>query len=384
MKTEQYHFKIGLFVIGATVLLVAGIVLLGAGHLFQKRILIESYFDESVQGLETGSPVKFQGLTIGEVSSIDTVGFLYSAEQSDLEQAASGRYVVVTMSITSYEAMGLSAETHTEEFQRAVDNGLRFRLASIGLTGTKFVEASFFDPLRAPPLEISWQPRFPYVPSAPDAINHIIDNVEDLMDRFAGTDFEGLLIDLDSTIVSTREAVEGLNTPALSGEVLALASELRLATERVNSLLADPALDNAPGDVAAILASTRVVTAELEAHLPAMLERFDAASVSLESGLAHLDAYLGDPGNQPALEDGQAIVANLRAATEELPQTIIQLRATLQDVQRMFGDNDHTVNEIFENLRQATASLQSITTELRANPARVLFGEPPPPGPSRR
>jgi len=209
MKTEQYHFKIGLFVIGATVLLVAGIVLLGAGHLFQKRILIESYFDESVQGLETGSPVKFQGLTIGEVSSIDTVGFLYSAEQSDLEQAASGRYVVVTMSITSYEAMGLSAETHTEEFQRAVDNGLRFRLASIGLTGTKFVEASFFDPLRAPPLEISWQPRFPYVPSAPDAINHIIDNVEDLMDRFAGTDFEGLLIDLDSTIVSTREAVEG-------------------------------------------------------------------------------------------------------------------------------------------------------------------------------
>lgn len=384
MRSEENHFKIGLFVIGATMLLVAGTIALGAGHLFRKQIVIESYFDESVQGLEKGSPVKFQGLTIGEVSSIDTVSYLYDSQLSEVERLQNARYVAVTMSITSYEAVGMQAETHEDEILQAVARGLRFRLASIGLTGTKFVEASFFDPNREPPLEISWIPRHPYVPSAPDAINSIIENVEGLMERLSNSDLEGILRNLDSTIVSTRKAIEGINTPDLSIEVLALAKELRSTTTRVNRLLADPALDAAPSDAAAMLASGRRISADLEQRLPSILERFDAASASLQSGLARLDGYLGHPGTEVAVEDLHVVAANMRAASAELPDTVVQLRATLHDVQRLFGGNDQSVEEIFANLRLVSANLRSITDELRANPARVLFGDPPPPGPSER
>jgi len=384
MKTEENHYKIGLFVIGATLLLVAGLVFFGAGHWFQKKVMIESYFDESVQGLESGSPVKFQGLKIGEVESINTVAYLYGDQLTEWERLDRGRYVVVTMSITSYEAVDLSAETHADQIATAVAGGLRFRLASIGLTGTKFVEASYFEPGRSPALEVSWQPRHPYIPSAPDAINHIIDNVEELMVRLSAVDLEGMLINIDAAVVSAREAIDGLNTPALSGEVLALATELRTATEQVNIFLSDPALANAPEDAAAILTSTRVITASAEEHLPAILERFGAASISLESGLAQLDQYLKDPGNQGALEDVHALAANLRETSEELPDTIRQLRATLRDIQRMFGDNNNSVEQIFINLRRVSESLRSISAEMQSNPARVLFGDPPPPGPSNR
>ena len=384
MKSEDNYFKIGLFVLGATILLVGGTVLLGAGHLFRKQIVIESYFDESVQGLERGSPVKFQGLQIGEVSSIDTVSFLYDKQLSEAERIVSGRYVVVTMSINSYEAVGLSAASHEDEIMQAVARGLRFRLASIGLTGTKFVEASFFDPERVPPIDFAWEPRHPYVPSAPDAINHIIDNVEDLIDRMAGEDIEGMLFNLDRLVESTRIAIDGLNTPKLSSEIVALADELHTATTRFNELLLDPALDSAPADTAAILASTRTITTDLEARLPEILDRFDAASVSLQSGLAELDGYLKDPGTEVAVEDLQAVAANMRTASDQLPDTVLQLRATLRDVQRMFGGNDQSMAEIFANLRLVSANLRSITDELRSNPARVLFGDPPPPGPSSR
>lgn len=384
MKYEENHFKIGLFVIAATVLLVAGTVLLGAGHLFQKRILIESYFDESVQGLEHGSPVKFQGLQIGEVTSIDTVGFLYDRQLTESERLEHGRYVAVTMSITSYESMGLTAESHADEIVQAVAKGLRFRLASIGLTGTKFVEASFFDPRRTPALEVTWEPRYPYVPSAPDAINHIIDNVEDIMARVARSDVEGMLQNIDDTIVSTRTAIDGLNTPALSQEVLALAADLREVSGQLNRFLGDPSLAAAPEDTAAILASTRSITAQLEERLPTILQRVDEASASLSDGLAALDGYLRDPESEAAVDDVRAIAANMRRASDELPATVVQLRATLRDVQRMFGDNQQSVEEIFVNLRVATENLRSVTDELRSNPSRVLFGDPPPAGPAGR
>jgi len=384
MKSEENHFKIGLFVLGATGLLVAGTILLGAGHLFRKQIVIESYFDESVQGLETGSPVKFQGLTIGEVSSIDTVSYLYDKQLSEAQRLSNARYVAVTMSITSYEAVGMQAETHEDEILQAVARGLRFRLASIGLTGTKFVEASFFDPERVPPLQFNWTPRHPYVPSAPDAINNIIDNVEDLMDRLARSDLEGILQNLDDTIESMRFAIDGLSTPELSSEVLALSSELRTATQRFNQLFGDPTLDSAPADAAALLSSAQAISADLEQRLPSILERFDSASASLQSGLAHLEGFLVDPDTDLAVGDLHAVAANMRTASEELPDTVVQLRATLRDVQRMFGGNDQSVEEIFANLRMVSANLRSITDELRANPARVLFGDPPPSGPSER
>ena len=93
---------------------------------------------------------------------------------------------------------------------------------------------------------------------------------------------------------------------------------------------------------------------------------------------------VGDPDTDAAVGDLQAVAANMRTASEELPDTVVQLRATLRDVQRMFGGNDQSVEEIFANLRMVSANLRSITEELRSNPARVLFGDPPPPGPSER
>ena len=70
MSGQANFFKIGLFVIGAAVALVFLLVLLGAGRLFQSKIVMETYFNESVQGLELGSKVKYRGVIVGEVKSI--------------------------------------------------------------------------------------------------------------------------------------------------------------------------------------------------------------------------------------------------------------------------------------------------------------------------
>ena len=68
--TATNHWKLGLFVV-AGILAAAGTVFWLAAHRFQRDALqAVSYFDESVQGLDVGSPVKFRGVTIGTVTDI--------------------------------------------------------------------------------------------------------------------------------------------------------------------------------------------------------------------------------------------------------------------------------------------------------------------------
>jgi phospholipid/cholesterol/gamma-HCH transport system substrate-binding protein len=80
------YFKIGLFVIAATVIGVIGVIVLGMGTIFQKQVLVETYIDESVQGLDIGSPVKFRGVQVGKVEQITLTNVQYPTRR---------RYVLV-------------------------------------------------------------------------------------------------------------------------------------------------------------------------------------------------------------------------------------------------------------------------------------------------
>jgi hypothetical protein len=65
MSAEARYFRVGLFMFVGIGLIGSCAVILGGQGLFQTPVPFETYFDESVQGLEKGSPVKFRGVSIG-------------------------------------------------------------------------------------------------------------------------------------------------------------------------------------------------------------------------------------------------------------------------------------------------------------------------------
>jgi paraquat-inducible protein B len=61
---------IGGFIVGAVVLAIAGVMMLGSGKLFTETIKCVMYFEGAIQGLYMGAPVNFRGVKVGSVTSI--------------------------------------------------------------------------------------------------------------------------------------------------------------------------------------------------------------------------------------------------------------------------------------------------------------------------
>src|SRR5688500_6861292 len=71
MAAPTNHYKLGLFVILGIAAAIAVAVGLGAQSMRKETMTYDTYFNESVQGLDDGSPVKLRGVTIGHVAAIE-------------------------------------------------------------------------------------------------------------------------------------------------------------------------------------------------------------------------------------------------------------------------------------------------------------------------
>ena len=162
------YYKLGLFVMAGLVLIMVVLVWLGATDWNRSTQTIVTYFDESVQGLEVGSPIKFRGVTVGTVSEISVA--------SDL------RHVRVTSLVYQDVLRKLGfKETDKRALQGARSDGLlRIQLVSPGLTGVKFLSIDFFDPHRFPEEKLPFDPGENYLPSTPSTYKNIEEAAVDL------------------------------------------------------------------------------------------------------------------------------------------------------------------------------------------------------------
>ena len=71
MSAKGSKFLIGIFVIVGFLICVGTIIWIGAARVLMKGSLYAVYFDESVQGLQVDSAIKYRGVDIGKVQRID-------------------------------------------------------------------------------------------------------------------------------------------------------------------------------------------------------------------------------------------------------------------------------------------------------------------------
>ena len=74
---------IGAFVVGAIVLMVAGVLLFGGGKFFKEKLPYVMFFDSSVEGLNVGAPVIFRGVQVGQVTEVTAIADPQTFDRGD-------------------------------------------------------------------------------------------------------------------------------------------------------------------------------------------------------------------------------------------------------------------------------------------------------------
>ena len=172
MSAPTNHWKLGLFVVVGFAVAMGTLVALGARSLEKATVTYRTYFDESVQGLDVGSPVKFRGVTIGSVHGIGI--------------APDHQHVEVTcdLVVDQLNDLGLNVVGDRKAPRIAIPEELRVQLGSAGITGVKFILIDFFKVSDNPIVPLPFPVPDNYIPSAQSTMKNLEDSVVHAVDRF--------------------------------------------------------------------------------------------------------------------------------------------------------------------------------------------------------
>ncbi len=326
MSTRANPTTIGFFLLGALVIAIAGTFILASPTWFQDRPTFISFFPESVNGLENGAPVKFQGVPVGRVTGINIEidrrddSFQVPVEyEVDLTRLTTPRGTFVNLSDTlvlrQQIAKGLRAQLQMESF----------------VTGVLYVELSYRSDSTPPKLEqrATMWPEIPVAPSLMAAI--------------------------------------GGGAGSLLGEVMKIMN-------KVNGMLGDV---NVREVNAAVVQSAKAVQLLVESpELRATLSRLPGATAQLNSTMAEAQKLAARASQ--AIDPMQTQVADV--STEAI-STLQALRKTLDETHGLLSADTGPGYELtgaLKSLREAADALKVLITALEQNPDMLLRGKKSP------
>src|SRR5437588_10884162 len=123
MKRRANARLVGIFVVGAAVLAVVAVGVLGSGRLFRTTQRFILVFRGNVNGLRVGAPVKIKGVTIGSVTDIQ---LQLNLGMRSIAYGTGGIRIPVLIEIDENRVTGFAI---TRDVRDAVQEGLRAQLA---------------------------------------------------------------------------------------------------------------------------------------------------------------------------------------------------------------------------------------------------------------
>jgi phospholipid/cholesterol/gamma-HCH transport system substrate-binding protein len=274
MAGKTSKFMVGLFVTLGVIITVVAIIWVGATKYFEKGDRYVTYFDESVQGLQKDSIVKYRGVEVGRVEQIRV--------------APDNKLIAVIMKVGLRD--NLSQTTIAQ-------------LKVAGITGMVFVE---LDRQMAGEAEqsprLSFPSEYPVIPSRPSEITKIMRGITSVVDKFTQIDAQGVLDQLKSTAAQIEIFFRGKNMEAIIANVKGLTANLKNSSERIDKLLAAGRMDE-------VMVEARDALKEARAFLASVQEEMKGLNL------------------RQALGKAQAISREVKATTENLRQTSETLEA---------------------------------------------------------
>jgi paraquat-inducible protein B len=325
MSARAHPTAIGLFMIGAVVLTVIGVGALASGAWFGKQSTFVSYFGESVNGLEVGAPVKFQGVPVGRVTDL-----LIQIELADKTFQVPVQYDVDLARLTSADGTFVQLDD-PDVLRQQIADGLRAQLQMESLvTGQLYIELTY----RSGAGPALLQPGPTAHPEIPTAAS--------LLAAF-GTEAGSLVADVLTILFRVNEMLEEVDMAGINEAILA-------STRAVQGLADAPelraALDEVPG-MAAQATSTLVEMERMAERLGGMV----------------------DP-----------LRAQLEGTNAEVILMLQAVRHTLEETHGFLAPDSgvgYQIEGAMASLKDAADALRALVLSLERNPDMLIRGRTP-------
>jgi paraquat-inducible protein B len=331
MSTKVNKAAIGAFVIGAIVLLVAGVLILGAGKFFIKENTYITYFTGSVKGLNVGSPVMFRGVKVGEVTNISITA----------DQRSTTNRLKIPVLFTLEPAKFKGTKSEFQRDPKAIEQavklyGLRTQLQTLSfVTGQLMVALDFFP--GQPAQYVRLNNEYPEVPSVPTPIEQLQKTLEALPYKEIINNLSSAMAGIDRLVNSidmkkTSETVEGAVVD-LQALINHLDSELDPLLKTINNTTgaAEASLKEANTTMAAARDTMVDARGNMKELVTSTKQTLDSATAALKQSEQTLQSYSADSHIQAqmsrTLRDLSATTRSLRNLSDYLerhPESLLR------------------------------------------------------------
>ena len=283
MSTNSSKFLIGLFVIIGLLLLSTVIIWVGASRVLMKGSLYAVYFDESVQGLQVDSAIKYRGVEIGTVQSIGV--------------APDNRLIEVIMKIDLESNM-----------QRQTIASLK----TAGITGIVFIELDRIaeGELSNSP-KLHFKPDYPVIPSRKSEISRFLSDTSIIMQNIKDIDFKGISISLKNTALAIENFAAGKRINNIMANLESTSANLDKTIASINKTIGQGKVDKTITEALGVMSDARSLIQQTKKEIEALnlrekSDRTDAILSGIEKKTTTISNNMEDTSE------------NLRIASENI------------------------------------------------------------------
>jgi len=304
MARKTSRFMIGLFVTAGVLIGLIAVVWLGASKYFELGGIYATYFDESVQGLQKDSTVKYRGVDVGRVEKIRV--------------APDNHLIEVVMKI---KLKGELPRTHVAQLKPA------------GITGIVFIELDRKEP-REQDLspKLTFASEYPIIASKPSDIKQLLSGVQGVLENLNKIDAKGI----SEGIVSTVANLNGVIT-------------------KVDSALAERRLDDIITEVKNTLVKIQNFATNVEREIQTL--NLAKTGANVERTTARLDQIM----NSGQVE---AILGEVNSAAQKMNQLVEGLDKRSLAITNNIRDTSENLKRASESLEMLVDRVYASPSDL--------------------
>jgi paraquat-inducible protein B len=365
---------IGGFIVGAVVLAIAGVMMVGSGKLFTESVKCVMYFEGAIQGLYVGASVNFRGVKVGSVTSIkmrfDRQNFdIRIPVIVDFPKGAGG----------TMEMLNVDPSTPKDALATMIERGLRAQLQTDSLvTGLLFIQLDLPPAIspEAAPREATTDPatKLLEIPTVPTTLQEVSNTVRQVLDKLAELPLEEMLRSFEGTLL-------GINRLVNAPEVLEAIHNLNVTLTGMQQVLqqADTQVTHVASSATTTLASLNKAAMEIQQlaqQTQLLVQHVDKQFGQVASSAA---TTLGQVGKLTQTVNAQVLTlaTSLSQMAEGTLQAIERMRETLTAAQQFVTPSAPVGYELVKTLREfseTARSLRVLANYLERHPNALVFG----------